>query len=82
VSPQSSRASALSGRNPYGERFHDAVVALLRAEKKFCTVMAAAGLVGEELVDRLTHHCHIFEMNGEIYRFRESMKAKKNRNSE
>jgi DNA replication protein DnaC len=28
------------------------------------------------LLDRLTHHCHIFEMNGESYRFRESMKAK------
>ncbi len=26
------------------------------------------------LLDRLTHHCHIFEMNGESYRFRESMK--------
>ena len=24
------------------------------------------------LVDRLTHHCHIFEMNGESYRLRES----------
>ena len=23
------------------------------------------------LLDRLTHHCHIFEMNGESYRFRE-----------
>ncbi len=30
------------------------------------------------LLDRLTHRCHIFEMNGESYRFRESMKAKKN----
>lgn len=29
------------------------------------------------LLDRLTHHCHIFEMNGESYRFRESMKKKK-----
>ena len=28
------------------------------------------------LLDRLTHHCHIFEMNGESYRFRESMKKK------
>ena len=31
------------------------------------------------LLDRLTHRCHIFEMNGESYRFRESMKTKKNR---
>ncbi len=29
------------------------------------------------LLDRLTHRCHILEMNGESYRFRESMKAKK-----
>jgi DNA replication protein DnaC len=34
------------------------------------------------LLDRLTHRCHIFEMNGESYRFRESMKSKKNRKSE
>src|SRR5882757_8484266 len=34
------------------------------------------------LLDRLCHHCHIFEMNGESYRFRESMKAKKGRQAE
>jgi DNA replication protein DnaC len=34
------------------------------------------------LLDRLTHRCHIFEMNGESYRFRESMKSRKNRKSE
>jgi DNA replication protein DnaC len=34
------------------------------------------------LLDRLTHRCHIFEMNGESYRFRESMKSKKARKSE
>lgn len=28
------------------------------------------------LLDRLTHHCEIFEMTGESYRFRESMKEK------
>ena len=33
------------------------------------------------LLDRLTHRCHIFEMNGESYRFRESMKAKKTKQS-
>ena len=33
------------------------------------------------LLDRITHRCHIFEMNGESYRFRESMKAKKGRKS-
>ncbi|WP_074308829.1 ATP-binding protein [Singulisphaera sp. GP187] len=31
------------------------------------------------LLDRLTHHCHIFELNGESCRFRDSMKAKKER---
>jgi DNA replication protein DnaC len=34
------------------------------------------------LLDRLTHHCAIFEMNGESYRFRESMKSKKGRKPE
>jgi DNA replication protein DnaC len=34
------------------------------------------------LLDRITHRCHIFEMNGESYRFRESMKAKNGRKSE
>jgi DNA replication protein DnaC len=33
------------------------------------------------LLDRFTHRCHIFEMNGESYRFRESMKSKKGRKS-
>jgi len=28
------------------------------------------------LLDRLTHHCHILEMNGESYRFRESLRRK------
>jgi hypothetical protein len=28
------------------------------------------------LLDRLSHRCDIFEMNGESYRFRESMKSK------
>ena len=34
------------------------------------------------VLDRLTHHCESFEMNGESYRFRESMKSKKGRKSE
>jgi DNA replication protein DnaC len=34
------------------------------------------------LLDRLTHHCHVCDMNGESYRFRESMKSKKGRRSE
>jgi len=34
------------------------------------------------LLDRLCHRCHIFDMNGESYRFRESMKSKKGRKAE
>jgi DNA replication protein DnaC len=34
------------------------------------------------LLDRLTHRCHIFEMNGESYRFRESMKSRKAKKTE
>jgi DNA replication protein DnaC len=33
------------------------------------------------LLDRLTHKCHIFEMIGESYRFRESMKTKKDKDA-
>jgi DNA replication protein DnaC len=31
------------------------------------------------LLDRLTHRCHIFEMNGESFRFRESMKSRRSK---
>jgi DNA replication protein DnaC len=34
------------------------------------------------LLDRLTHRCHIFEMNGESFRFRESMKNKKSKRND
>ena len=34
------------------------------------------------LLDRLTHRCSIFEMNGESYRFRESMKSKRGKKAE
>jgi len=34
------------------------------------------------LLDRLTRHRHVFEMHGESYRFRESMKQKKGRTSQ
>lgn len=34
------------------------------------------------LLDRLTHRCQIFEMNGESFRFRESMKSRKSKKSE
>ena len=34
------------------------------------------------LLDRLTHRCHILEMNSESYRFRESMKGRKSKKSE
>lgn len=34
------------------------------------------------ILDRLTHHSHIFDMNGESYRFRESMNKRKARKAE
>jgi DNA replication protein DnaC len=34
------------------------------------------------LLDRLTHRCHIFEMNSESFRFRESMKIRKAKKGE
>lgn len=34
------------------------------------------------LLDRLTHRCHIIEMNGESFRFRESMKSKRGKKAE
>jgi DNA replication protein DnaC len=39
-------------------------------------VFGAAPLTAA-LLDRLTHRCHIIEMNGDSYRFKESMKRKK-----
>ena len=44
--------------------------------------MFQAEQMSAALLDRITHRCHIFEMNGESHRFRESMKAKKGRKSE
>lgn len=29
------------------------------------------------LVDRLTHHCHLLEMNGDSYRFKEGLRRQK-----
>ncbi len=34
------------------------------------------------LTDRLTHRCHIFVMNGEIYRFLESVKSRMGKKTE
>jgi DNA replication protein DnaC len=34
------------------------------------------------LLDRFTHRCHIFEMNGESYRFRDSSKTAKEKTVE
>src|SRR3954466_15235284 len=40
------------------------------------------GRMTPALLDRLCRHCHIFEMNGESDRFRESMETKKGRKAE
>jgi len=37
------------------------------------------GLIDPSDAIRLTHRCHIFQMNGESYRFRESAGTKKDR---
>jgi len=41
-------SKSLSGHNPYGERFHSAVLALSKAETKLGPVLAAVGLNGDE----------------------------------
>ena len=38
---------SLSGRNPYGQRFHEATVSLARAEARLSPVLAAAGFNGD-----------------------------------
>jgi DNA replication protein DnaC len=37
---------------------------------------ASVDRMAAALLDRLTHQCHIFEMQGESFRFKESFKEK------
>jgi hypothetical protein len=46
---------SLSGQNRYGERFHDAVVALSRTEMKLGTVLASANLDGNKSGEISSH---------------------------
>jgi len=46
---------------------------------KWTSIFGDEQLTGA-LLDRLTHHCHILEMNGDSYRFRESLKNNRKTN--
>ena len=65
-----------SSRQISGRATNDhAITQHLSAFSEWCQVFQGERMTAA-LRDRLTHRCHIFEMNGESYRFRESMKAK------
>lgn len=66
----------------------DACIQYSRQADKYQTVLfedvrysvprsVAFAPVTAALLDRFTHRCHIFEMNGESFRFRESSKQAK-----
>ena len=48
-------------------------------DKVGCNSKVKAMRCVETCVPRLTHHCHIFEMNGESYRFKQSVGKNKNK---
>ena len=48
---------------------------------EWTSVFGSERLTGA-LLDCLTHHVHILEMNGESFRFRESMKSKRSKKTD
>jgi len=58
---------------------------IVEVEKIDCSIVSQVSTItaanGQKMMaavlDRLTHHCHIFEMNGESYRFKQSVQKGK-----
>ena len=78
-----SRAGAELLFQVFTDRYERASLLITQRRIRRCLAFSDWGQVfqGERrtaaLLDRLTHRCPILEMNGESYRFRESVKAKK-----
>jgi hypothetical protein len=72
--PQTSDEVAIAPREANG-CFGLAAIAAKRCFDEWTEVFDSERLTGA-LLDRLTHHVHILEMNGESYRLKHSRKAR------